>query len=698
MNPPENLKNKLGYEKSPYLLQHADNPVNWYPWGEEAFNASEEENKPIFLSIGYSTCHWCHVMEKESFEDISVAKMMNKAFVNIKVDREERPDIDKIYMTVAQMMTGSGGWPLTIIMTPEKKPFFAGTYIPKQSQHGRIGMLELIPRIEEIWNLQKDEILDSAEKITSKITEFSNGGPPEKLDESILEKAFLALSKMFDSEYGGFGNAPKFPTAHNLMFLLNYWKKTGNEKALQMVEKTLISMRNGGIWDHIGMGFHRYSTDRKWILPHFEKMLYDQALNALAYIDAFQATGKSNYKETTIEIFKYILGSMRSKEGGFYSAQDADSEGKEGTFYVWNIDEIKNILSEKDAGIVAEVFNLKEKGNFLEEATREQTGSNIFYLNKSIARSASDLYISEEIMKKKLENARLKLNIEREKRVHPFKDDKILTDWNGLMITAFARAARVFNIKGYEEVAEEAIEFIFKKMFKKNNFLYHRYREGQVDIEANLDDYAFLIMALLELYESGFKTEHLKRAIKLNDTLIKHFLDSSNGGFYFTSDKSEKLISRQKESYDGAIPSGNSVSMLNLVKLSRITGDRDLEGKALKIADFFSGIIKNSPSSHTHMMASMSFIYGPSYEVFVVGKKDSTNTLNILNVLNSNYLPNKVVIFRPSNEKESEIDKISDFSKSLKVIDGKTTVYVCKNYYCKLPTNDIDKILELLND
>lgn len=698
MNTIKNLKNKLRHEKSPYLLQHAGNPVNWYPWGEDAFNDSKKENKPIFLSIGYSTCHWCHVMEKESFENDDIAKLMNKAFVNIKVDREERPDIDKIYMTVAQMMTGSGGWPLTIIMTPEKKPFFAGTYIPRQSQSGRIGMLDLVPKVEEVWNSKNDDILDSAEKITSKIAEFSSSGPQEKLDESILEKAFLALSGVFDSEYGGFGHAPKFPTAHNIMFLLNYWKKTSNDRAMQMIEKTLISMRDGGIWDHIGMGFHRYSTDRKWILPHFEKMLYDQALNAMAYTDSFQATGKIEYKETAAGIFKYVLSNMKSLEGGFFSAEDADSEGEEGTFYVWNTKEIENILSKKDASIISKVFNLSEKGNFMEEATREQTGNNIFYLTKTIASLAGELKISPDSLKDLLEKARLKLYGIREQRVHPFKDDKILTDWNGLMIAAFARAAKVFNNKEYEEIAEKAIEFLFNKMFTSDGLLYHRYRDGQADIEANLDDYAFLIMALLELYESGFNVEHLKRAIKLNEILIKHFWDEADGGFYFTSDTGEKLISRQKESYDGAIPSGNSVSMLNLIKLSRITGDSGLEGKALKIAEFFSGLLKNSPASHTHMMSAMAFIYGPSYEVFIVGEKDSTQTLNILKKLNSKYLPNKVVIFRPSNEEDSEIDKISDFSKSLKMLDKKTTAYVCKNYYCKLPTNDPEKILELLNE
>ncbi len=698
LNQANNLKNKLIHEKSPYLLQHAGNPVNWYPWGDEAFNASKNENKPIFLSIGYSTCHWCHVMEKESFEDSGVAEMMNRVFVNIKVDREERPDIDKIYMTVAQMMTGSGGWPLTIIMTPEKKPFFSGTYIPRDSQHGRMGMLELIPRIEEIWNSKKDEILDSAEKITSKIVEFSNAGAPTELNESILEDAFLALHNTFDSKYGGFGDSPKFPTAHNLIFLLGYWKKTGNDKAMQMVEKTLTSMRNGGIWDHIGMGFHRYSTDREWILPHFEKMLYDQALGALAYTDAFAATGKSYYKETAVEILKYVSENMRSGEGGFYSAQDADSEGEEGTFYVWDIKEIESLFPEKEAGLIIEVFNIKKDGNYLEQATGEQTGKNIFYLSKSIDLLAGELNTTQIVLKQRLEKARVKLNDIREKRIHPFKDDKILTDWNGLMVSAFARAARVFNMKEYEEIAEEAIQFIFKKMFKEDGFLYHRYREGQVDIEANLDDHAFLIMALLELYEVGFKTGHLKKAIKLNDVLIKNFWDISKGGFYFTSDKSEKLISRQKESYDGAIPSGNSVSMLNLAKLSRITGDRSFEDKALKISDYFSGTVKNSPSSHTYMLTALSFIYGPANEVFIVGKKDSTQTLKIIRTLNSNYLPNKIVVFKPSDEKDSEIDKISDFSKNLKLINGKTTVYVCKNYYCKLPTNDTGKMLELLND
>ncbi|MFW9897624.1 MAG: thioredoxin domain-containing protein, partial [Candidatus Thorarchaeota archaeon] len=446
--------NKLKSEKSPYLLQHAKNPVNWYPWGEEAFNKAKYEDKPIFLSIGYSTCHWCHVFAHESFEDQEVAKLMNEVFVSIKVDREERPDIDKIYMTVCQMMTGSGGWPLTIIMTPDRKPFFAGTYFPKETRFGRIGLIDLIKRIKELWKNQKSELIDSANQITFRLQNIDQESPGDLFTEITLKNAFRQLSIQFDYVNGGFGTRPKFPTPHNLIFLLRYWKRTGEEKALEMVEKTLLEMRKGGIFDHIGFGFHRYSTDSTWLVPHFEKMLYDQALIALVYIEAYQATKNDLYKHTTKEIFNYVLRDMISEEGGFYSAEDADSEGEEGKFYVWTKNELEQILESNEFDLAINTFNVKESGNYREEATQKKTRKNILYLKNLPNKEKFAL----------IEKIRLKLFKEREKRIHPHKDDKILTDWNGLLIAALAKGAQVLNDDHYLQIAKKSVNFILSKL------------------------------------------------------------------------------------------------------------------------------------------------------------------------------------------------------------------------------------------
>ncbi|MFX0141691.1 MAG: thioredoxin domain-containing protein, partial [Candidatus Hodarchaeota archaeon] len=442
--------NKLKTEKSPYLLQHAKNPVDWYPWGEEAFEKAKEEDKPIFLSIGYSTCHWCHVMAHESFEDDQVAELMNEVFVSIKVDREERPDIDKIYMTICQMITGSGGWPLTIIMTPEKKPFFAGTYFPKQTRFGRIGLIDLIKRIQDLWNNQKSELVNSADQITFSLQNIDQESPGEKFSESTIKRAYKQLSMQFDNVNGGFGNRPKFPTPHNLIFLLRYWKRTGDKKALEMVEKSLQAMRKGGIYDHIGFGFHRYSTDSIWLVPHFEKMLYDQALIAIAYIETYQATKNQLYRNTAKEIFSYVLRDMISVEGGFYSAEDADSEGEEGKFYVWSKDEIEKILEKEELGLATKIFNIEESGNYLEETSGKKTGNNILHLKN----------FPEKKIQVEIEKIRSKLYISRKKRIYPHKDDKVLTDWNGLMIAALAKGAIALQEEKYLQAAKKATNFI----------------------------------------------------------------------------------------------------------------------------------------------------------------------------------------------------------------------------------------------
>ncbi len=688
--------NRLIHEKSPYLLQHAYNPVDWYPWGDAAFEKARKENKPIFLSIGYSTCHWCHVMEKESFEDAQVGQLMNETFVSIKVDREERPDLDHIYMTVCQILTGSGGWPLTIIMTPDKKPFFAATYIPKETRFGRMGMLELIPRVKEIWTTRHDEVIQSADKIIGALKTVESASLGEELDLSTLDTAYQELAKRFDETYGGFSEAPKFPTPHNFTFLLRYWKRSGNQNALKMVEKTLREMRLGGVYDQVGFGFHRYSTDKEWLVPHFEKMLYDQAMLAMAYIEAYQATGKKEYKETVREIFTYVLRDMTAPTGGFYSAEDADSEGVEGKFYVWTHDEIQKTLPKEEADFIIELFNVEKNGNFTEEATGTKTGANILHRKKPLSETASDLKMSESDLRDQIESARKKLFTAREKRIHPHKDDKILTDWNGLMIAALAKGSRAFGEPEYAEKAKLALDFIFDRLRKTDGRLLHRYRDREAGIAANVDDYAFLVWGLIELYEATFNANYLKTALELNGDMINYFWDEKTGGLFFTPDDGEPLIVRKKEFYDGAIPSGNSVAMLNLLRLSRFTGNSDLEERAVKISRVFSKDVKQIPSGFTQLMVSVDFGVGPSYEVVIVGKSEAKDTEDMLKALRSRFIPNKVTIFRPTEKKSPEIDKLAEFVQYQASIDGKATAYVCLNYACKTPTTEVNQMLELI--
>lgn len=690
--------NRLIHEKSPYLLQHAYNPVDWYPWGEEAFRRAKEDNKPIFLSIGYSTCHWCHVMAHESFENPEVAKLMNEVFISIKVDREERPDLDNIFMSVCQMMTGSGGWPLTIIMTPDKNPFFATTYIPKKTRLGRVGLMELIPRLKKLWKTQHDELISRANQITMAIKQqISEYVSIEELDETTLKLAYAHLAMRFDNVYGGFSSAPKFPTPHNLLFLLRYWKRKGKEKALEMVERTLEAIQFGGIKDHIGFGFHRYSTDNRWILPHFEKMLYDQALLGMTYTEAYQATGKEKYAKTAHEIFTYILRDMTSEEGGFYSAEDADSEGEEGKFYLWTKNEIKNVLDREESDLVFEIFNIEEDGNFYEEATGKKKGKNILHLTESLKEFSSSRKIPEKELQKRMEEVRKKLYNYREGRIHPDKDDKILTDWNGLMIAALAKGARTLDERQYGEAAKRAADFILKNMRTSDGRLLHRYRDGQVTIQAHVDDYAFLIWGLLELYEANFQVGYLRAIIELNKDLIDHYWDEDKGGFYFIADDAEEIFVRQKSIYDGAVPSGNSVAMLDLLRLGRITANPDYEEKAAQIARTFSMNIKRSPSLHTQFMVAMDFWIGPSYEIVIIGNSRAKDTKEMLEALRKHFIPNKVVILKAAKSKSPEIIRIAEFTKYQTSIDGKATAYVCADYKCKMPTTDVSKMLELLN-
>jgi uncharacterized protein YyaL (SSP411 family) len=688
----------LIHEKSPYLLQHASNPVDWYPWGEEAFKKAKKEDRPIFLSIGYSTCHWCHVMEHESFEDKGVAELLNEHLVAIKVDREERPDIDNVYMKICQMITGRGGWPLTIIMTPDKKPFFAGTYLPKKRRFNQIGLMELIPRIGELWKTQRRDLLASAEKIVLALGQQPFQPSGQSLDESVLNSAFQQLVQGFDAHYGGFSQAPKFPTPHNMSFLLRFWKRTGNDSALHMVEKTLQDMRWGGIFDHLGYGFHRYSTDSRWLLPHFEKMLYDQALLTIAYTEAYLATKNDLYRDAAEKIIAYVLRDMTSPDGSFYSAEDADSEGEEGKFYTWQWPELKKHFNTEDLTFISRMFNIEENGNFSEEVSGTKTGANILHLTRPVEEAAKNMEMNLNDLELKMEKLRIKLFMLREKRERPQRDDKILTDWNGLMIAALAMAARAFQRLDYLEAAENASDFIFNHMRQKDGQLFHRYREGESKIDAYADDFAFMIWGQIELYEASFKEKHLSRAIELNDTFIQHFWDEKNGGFFFTADTSETLFIRQKESYDGATPSSNSVAMLNLLRLSRMTGRTEFEEKAARIADCFSKSVAQFPSAYTQMLCAVDFALGPSYEVVIAGVLESEDTQDIIRTIHGAYVPNAVVLFVATDIDNPEIFRLSPFTSQQHIQKGHAMAFVCSNFTCRQPTAMPEQVLQFLEE
>ncbi len=598
------MSNPLQNEKSPYLAQHASNPVCWYPWGDVAFEIARREDKPVFLSVGYSTCHWCHVMAHESFEDQEVARLLNESFVCIKVDREERPDIDHLYMTACQLMTGSGGWPLTVILTPDKKPFFAGTYFPKESIHGRMGMLELVPRLAQAWKEDRATLLKS----TGKILEFlKEDHSPEKIHPQTLLATYEQLKDSFEPEYGGFSPAPKFPTPHNLIFLIRYGQP-------EMAEFTLQQMRRGGIFDHVGFGFHRYSTDKEWLVPHFEKMLYDQALLALAYHEAFEATKKPFYKTVVDEIFSYVFRDLTSPDGAFYCAEDADSEGEEGKFYTWTDKEIRTVMTEEELA----VLNLTQ---------------NIFHIS-----------IPEMI--------RQKLFAYRTQRIHPSKDDKVLTDWNGLMIAALAKA-------GYIGEAKKAAEFIFTHLTKDGRLL-HRYRDGEAGIAGQASDYAYFIWGLFELYQTSFELRYLQEAIRLSAEFKAGFWDKKNGGYFMTD---EPELVRQKDSYDGAIPSANAVAYMNDLRLSAITGQ-----KAPNTIESFAIPISRVPMAYSFWMCGLLLATKSVPQIVIVGDAPIPN----------DYLPGGVKI-RLDASSRSYLQSLSPHYQEY----TNPGIYICKDFVCE---------------
>ena len=688
--------NRLVFEKSPYLLQHAGNPVDWYPWGEEAFAAAKKQDKPVFLSIGYTTCHWCHVMERESFENMEVGKLLSKHFICVKVDREERPDIDAVYMTVTQQMTGSGGWPMTVIMTPDKRPFFAGTYFPKESRPGRPGLKQLIYGLSGAWKDDREQVFKVAEEVTRFLEQASAGAPGDPLTAALLDKTFSQLQTRYDSVHGGFGRNPKFPTSHQLSFLVRYWKRSGKTEALDMVEHTLRRIRLGGIYDHVGLGVHRYSTDRIWLLPHFEKMLYDQAILAQAALDTYQATGKQEYANLVKELLSYVLRDMTASTGGFFSAEDADSEGEEGKFYVWKPDEILQILGKVRGERFCEIYNIVKGGNFRDEATGDATGDSIPHLTKSIDSISADYKLTPSDLRNELDEDRNKLFAARKKRIHPQKDDKVLTDWNGLMIATMARAGTVLGDELYIKAARRAADFVLGTLRREDGRLLKRYRDHSAGLPAHLEDYAFLIYGLLNLYEATFEANYLEEAIDLNDLALKHFWDAKDGGFFMTADDGEKLLVRHKEIYDGAIPSGNSIAAMNLLRIARMTGRSELENKAFAVMSAFSLDVERNPSAYTQLMQALDFAVGPSIEVVVAGELAKSQTQALVKALHKDFIPNKVILHRPPGENAS-IVKIAPYTENQEPdVDGATLVYICRNYACKKPVSAVNALQQIL--
>jgi len=691
-------KNRLAKEKSPYLLQHADNPVDWYPWGEEAFKRAKEEDKPIFLSIGYATCHWCHVMEHESFEDPVIAGLMNEAFINVKVDREERPDIDQVYMTVCQMLTGSGGWPLTIIMTPEKEPFFAGTYFPSESRFGRMGMIDLVPKVQELWQTERERVEGSADQITARLSSASQAHTEGAVDPSLPDQAFQELSGRYDSTHGGFGSAPKFPSPHNLILLSRYSSLKNQPQALKMVDHTLEEMRLGGIFDQVGFGFHRYSTDAEWLVPHFEKMLYDQALLVLASAEAFAAGGSTDHRRTVREVIAYVLRDMTSPEGGFYSAEDADSEGEEGTFYLWTLEQLAEVIGDDDATFAATVWNATAAGNFAEESTGEKTGTNIFHRSVTDPQTAATLNLESEVFVQRLESVRSRLFDHREDRIHPLKDDKVLTDWNGLMIAALARSGRVFSEPESIAAAKKSATFLLEQMRDEDGRLQHRWREGERSIPGFLDDHVFLVWGLLELYDATFDAHHLERAIELQETTDRLFWDDEHGGYFFSAADNEKLLVRQKEVYDGAIPSGNSVAAWNLLRLARLTGRTDFADRAQKVFKTFASETARGASAHSHMADAILFAHSPSMEIVIAGNPEAADTEALLAEVRDRYLPQAVTLVVPQGDDGDVVRTLAPFTEGHVPLDDKAAAYVCRDHACKMPTTDPVELGRILDE
>ena len=690
------MSNRLSEENSPYLLQHSNNPVNWYPWCDEAFKLAEEQDLPVFLSIGYSTCHWCHVMERECFEDDEVAKILNSNFISIKVDREQRPDIDSIYMSVCQMMTQRGGWPLSIFITPKKEPFFAGTYFPKNGKDKMVGFVDLLNNIINVWNNNKPDIFKSAESIIKSLKDISNPKLPNSfIKKDNMKEIFESLKDFYDEKYGGFGEAPKFPSPQNIIFLAKYFSSFKDNDSLRMINQTLTSIALGGIHDHLGGGFHRYSTDVKWLVPHFEKMLYDQANILEALYEGYLLDEKDIYLETINSTQNYLNEIMKSDSGAFFSAEDADSEGEEGLFYIWSEGELKEVLKSDEFYFFKHLYNIEPQGNFLEETTKQENGKNIIYLKDELEKFSSIFSLEENLIKEESKRIKSKLKNYRNKRKRPILDDKILTDWNSMVISSLSKISRIKNNHQSLDTAIRCNEFIEKNMIN-NGDLNHCYRNNVSSINGTLDDYSFYSKALIDLYESTLDPNYLIKAYKISERMIFYFWDHKNG-LFFSSRDDDDLIVRQKNLLDGASPSGNSIALYALAKLSYYFNDEDLKNKATELSSRLGEMAKKFPINLGMFLSNQFLLYDDTTQIIITSNWEHLDHSNeVVNYLINYSRPNKT-LFHINSDSQRRIfleisksyDFLPEFSKDL-------NVYICSDYQCNLPVKDLSEIKKIL--
>jgi uncharacterized protein YyaL (SSP411 family) len=667
------MPNRLSQESSPYLLQHQLNPVDWYPWGEEALERSKSENKPIFLSIGYSACHWCHVMEHESFESEAIARELNERFVCIKVDREERPDLDQIYMNAVQVLTGRGGWPMSVFLTPDLKPFYGGTYWPPTSRHGMPGFDQVIVAVSKAWEDNREAVVESADRLTLQLSHMAaQENELGELTEDLLTRASSYFRQTYDRIYGGFGGAPKFPAPMSLRLLMRGWYRRGENFSLEMVTGTLDRMAAGGIYDHLGGGFARYSVDARWLVPHFEKMLYDNAQLAVAYLEAFQITGNANYARVARETLDYVLHDMTDPAGGFYSTEDADSEGVEGKFYTWTPKQLSEVLGDEAAATFAKVYDVTESGNFEE--------TNILNLPKTIEQQAAILGRDVESLRSELAESRQKLFTAHEQRIHPHKDDKVITAWNGLMIEALASAEAVLNEPRYLDAARKAAEFIEKHLRRTDGRLLHTWRHGNAKVDGYLDDYTYLANGLATLYECTGQEKYLEQSISLVEQVLQHFGSQGQGGFYFTADDQEQLLTRNKEFADNAVPSANAMAAIVLIKLAKLTGSEKYLNAAEQTMQAAVELMQRYPSGTAQMLLAVDLYLGPTYEI-VLTADDSAESMAVRNDLLRRFIPNKVLAWATPQAPKS----LAELMQGKEMSGGQPTLFVCEGFACRAP-------------
>ncbi|MDX6271598.1 MAG: uncharacterized protein QOD28_2821 [Acidobacteriota bacterium] len=670
--------NRLQNESSPYLLQHAHNPVDWYPWGEEALSKSRAENKPILLSIGYSACHWCHVMERESFENEEIATLMNENFVNIKVDREERPDLDQIYMNAVQLMLGHGGWPLTVFLTPELVPFYGGTYFPPEDRFRLPGFPRVITGVADAYRSRPEEIAETTSSFLNELRRMNVAYESDQpLDTQLLDAAYSALARNYDKRHGGFGGAPKFPASMNLEFLLRTHERNGDAEALDMVTHTCRKMAEGGLYDQLGGGFHRYSTDAQWLVPHFEKMLYDNALLSRLYLHAYQVTGEEFFRRIAEETLDYVVREMTDdSSGAFYSTQDADSEGVEGKFFVWTLEEINELLGEEDAPLVAAYYGATAGGNFEEK--------NILNVPRPAETVAAELKVPVERLREVVERSKPILFAAREKRIKPGRDEKAIAAWNGMMLTSFAEAASVLERADYRRVAERNAGFLLDTL-RRDSALQHVYKDGQAKHHGYLDDYACVASGLLSLYEATGAIRWLRECLSLTEQMCAEFWDDAEGGFFYTSTKGERLIVRNKDFMDNATPAGNSVAAELLLRIALLTENQEYQRKAVTVFRLLRDQMARYPSAFGYLLGALDFYLSTPKEIVIVGEPGADDSLALLREVWKRYLPNKVVA--QTAEQDEEAASVVPLLRERHAPGNRATAYVCENYSCLQPVN-----------